>query len=86
MIYGIPVVIWIDSVHREQAVSLAQHMVRRAETDVEESVVGFSMPNDYPQENEPYHLVWRKGVAPEVIDEEWEYDTTTGSMRRMDNG
>lgn len=81
MIHGIPVVLWVEAPHREAAVVSVDNELKAV---VDGAILGMSLPND--DENTEWHLRWERGLAPEVVSEEFEFDRETGEMRKLDNG
>jgi len=89
LVHGIPAVFWVREVdNREEAVSWVSVFLANVEGGVPGvvgPVMGVSLPNDMNEE-EDWHLAWVRGPAPEVVSEDWEFDKTTGQLRRLDNG
>ncbi len=82
--HGIPVVFWVEgTVNREEAAARIETGLRHSNPTLME--IGYSLPNDTPKEHDdPWHLRWERGVAPQPIDDVWEYEPTTKTIRRID--
>lgn len=79
-----PVIVWVKADHREAAV---QKSIRYLTTDARDNdVLGHTLPNDQPEANPGWHVAWKKGPPPEIIDEEYEFDTTTMKVRKIEHG